>query len=381
MVSAMQRPLTSLLRSAAAQRFVAPLVSPRRIDDYLELVDPCWSLSQVRARVVEVKHESRDVTSLLLAPNDNWRGHRAGQHVLLTVTIDGVQQTRSFTLSCAPTAGEPLRVTIKTHAKGHVSRWVNERAQVGDIVTLSQARGEFVLPAVLPTSLLFISGGSGFTPMIAMTQALVAARYQGALTWLHYELDQVPLAHELHALVAQLPNARLVIERTEPKRAANENAHVQAAPLLTDARLQQLVPAWATHETFVCGPAGMMNTVQAMYARAGLSNLFHSEQFQAAWKAQPTAPTLASATARRNLMFTRSGKQSAARPGISLLEQAESAGLTPQHGCRMGICHTCTCKKLSGTVRNELTGETSDARDEEIQLCISTPLSDVSLDL
>ncbi len=376
MLSVVRDPLRALLRKPTTQKLVAPLVSPRRIDDYLELVDPCWSLDQVRARVIEVQREGRDVTSLRLLPNDNWRGHRAGQHVLLTVAIDGVQQTRSFTLSCAPRPGEPLRVTIKAHSKGHVSRWVNERAQVGDVVTLSQAQGKFLLPATLPAQLLFISGGSGFTPMIAMAHELVRAKYQGALTWLHYELDEVPLEHELRALVSQLPNATLKIQRTAP----SSRIRGVAAPLLSQAQLSQLVPNWSSHEAFVCGPAGMMKTVIAMYTDAGLSAHVHSERFQPLWKS-PAVPVLAEATGHRHLTFARSNKQSDARPGISLLEQAEHAGLQPQYGCRMGICHTCTCKKLSGTVRNELTGETSDARDEEIQLCIHTPLSDVSLDL
>ena len=60
-------------------------------------------------------------------------------------------------------------------------------------------------------------------------------------------------------------------------------------------------------------------------------------------------------------------------PTGTLLEQAEAAGLTPEFGCRMGICHTCTCRKAAGAVRNLLTGEVSDEEDEDIQLCISRP--------
>jgi len=373
MLSRVRTPVTSLLRTSLAQTLVTPLVWPRRIDDFLELVDPCWSLTQVRARVIEVRRESSDMTSLWLEPNDNWRGHRAGQHVMFTVTIDGVKQTRSFSLSNAPNRPNALRVTIKSHAKGHVSRWVNERAQVGDVVTLSAAQGQFVLPDVLPSQLLFVSGGSGVTPLVAMAQELVAAGYPGKLTWLHYELDEAPLEHEMQALVSQLSNATLTILRTAP----GPTSRAEADPLLSEAQLSQRVPAWATHEAFVCGPAGMMNIVQTLYARANLSTQFHSEHFQATW--QPAA--VSEPSARRRLHFARSGQEADARSGVSLLEQAERAGLHPEHGCRMGICHTCTCKKISGRVRNEITGAISDAPDEEIQICIHTPLSDVSLDL
>ena len=378
MLSRVRTPVTSLLRTSLAQTLVTPLVWPRRIDDFLELVDPCWSLTQVRARVIDVQRESSDTTSLWLQPNDNWRGHRAGQHVMLTVTIDGVKQTRSFSLSNATHNGNArsdnaLRLTVKTHAKGHVSRWVKERAQVGDVVTLSHAQGQFLLPDVLPSQLLFVSGGSGVTPLVAMAQELFAASYRGKLTWLHYELDAVPLEHEMQALVSRLENATLTILRTAP----GPTSHAEADPLLSEAQLSQRVPAWSTHEAFVCGPAGMMNIVQTMYTRANLPTQFHSEHFQAQWR----APAVTEPSTRRRLHFARSGQDADARSGVSLLEQAERAGLHPEHGCRMGICHTCTCKKISGRVRNEITGAISDARDEEIQLCIHTPLSDVSLDL
>ena len=83
---------------------------------------------------------------------------------------------------------------------------------------------------------------------------------------------------------------------------------------------------------------------------------------------------------RGELSFARSGER-IANSGRSLLEQAEEAGLSPEFGCRMGICHTCTCRKTAGTVRNLVTGEVSSAEDEEIQICVSAPVGDVVLDL
>ncbi len=67
--------------------------------------------------------------------------------------------------------------------------------------------------------------------------------------------------------------------------------------------------------------------------------------------------------------------------GASLLEQAEGAGLSPEHGCRMGICHSCSCRKTAGTVKNLRTGELSSADEEEIQICISAPVGDVVVEL
>jgi hypothetical protein len=47
----------------------------------------------------------------------------------------------------------------------------------------------------------------------------------------------------------------------------------------------------------------------------------------------------------------------------------------------MGICHTCTCRKLSGHVRNVHSGELSSPEEQDIQICVSVPAGDVELDL
>jgi ferredoxin len=67
--------------------------------------------------------------------------------------------------------------------------------------------------------------------------------------------------------------------------------------------------------------------------------------------------------------------------GQTLLTQAEAAGLNPQSGCRMGICHTCTRSKLRGAVRNVTTGAVSTADQEDIQICVSVPVGDIEIDL
>ena len=65
----------------------------------------------------------------------------------------------------------------------------------------------------------------------------------------------------------------------------------------------------------------------------------------------------------------------------NLLESAEQAGLRPAHGCRMGICNSCSCTKVSGSVKNLLTGEINHADQTQIKLCISQAVSPVVINL
>jgi stearoyl-CoA 9-desaturase NADPH oxidoreductase len=94
----------------------------------------------------------------------------------------------------------------------------------------------------------------------------------------------------------------------------------------------------------------------------------------------PPTLTVSGDAAEGSLRFLRS-EHSAQIAAGTLLEQAEAAGLEPEFGCRMGICHTCTCRKAAGAVRNVRTGHVSDEEDEDIQLCISVPVGDVALEL
>lgn len=367
-----REPINRLLRS----RLVAGLTRPRHIDDYLQLVDPSWSVEEVRARVVGIRSEAGQATSLLLKPNENWRGFRAGQFVQLSVTIDGVRYTRCFSLSSAPEDGQPLRLTIKQIADGRVSGWARERARIGDVVSLSQAQGRFVLPDPVPSKLFFLSGGCGITPILSMVRHLAAVGYRGEAAWMHFAPREPMFAGEL-TRAANVLDLRLAVVPTRADGATAEPVRFSLA------RLEAFEPAWAEGQAFVCGPEGLSRTAMNLWSARSASNRLHVEQFHfAGAPIRRVAPAETdSGSERYRLTFAKSRRECEGSGGVTLLEQAESAGVRPAHGCRMGICHTCTCRKLSGTVRNELTGESNSAADEEIRICISTPLSDVTLDL
>lgn len=365
-VGSTRRMALKALRSPLARALTRPLVTPRTLDDYLALLGPLWSLDEVRARITGVVHEAPNVTSLLLEPSANWRPSVAGQHVMLTVDIDGVRRTRSFSLSRAPGLGSPLRVTIKAHAHGCISVWARDRAKVGDVIRLSPAQGDFVLPTPVPSKLLFVSGGSGITPLVAMGQQLVRDGYQGDLCWIHCERQDIPLEADLLAVIRALEHASLYVHRDTKRR-------------LDSDQLKARVPDWAEREAFVCGPSGLMQSVDAGYRSEGRVGQVHREEYQPPVVAAPTQGENDASVGR--LAFVRSGREAIADPGATLLVQAERAGLFPAYGCRQGICHTCKCKKLEGVVRNALTGETHGEPDQEIQLCIHSPLGNVSLDL
>lgn len=363
-----RRPVNALLRTP----LVSALTAPHGVDDYLRMLDRSWSARHVRARLVGIRREVDDAASLWLTPNENWRGFRAGQFVQLSVWIGGVRHTRCFSISSAPEDGAPLRLTIKARPAGRVSSsWV-QAARDGDVVELSSPMGDFVLPEPAPDRLLFVSGGSGVTPLLSMARHLVASSYTGRLTWLHYARRAVILGDELRQLARRPPGFQLEVCLTRPA-----GPRGTPAPYVSRERLDALSPEWRESEAFACGPAPLLGTLSALWHGEGLGQRLHIERFNA------PAPRLEdrSQDAPYRLVFARSGHETRGHARASLLEQAEHAGLKPSYGCRMGICHSCKCLKLSGAVRNELTGLLQDEPGQPIQLCITTPCSDVTLDL
>ncbi|SEC77151.1 Ferredoxin-NADP reductase [Nocardioides exalbidus] len=361
----------STLTRIARSRTVAALTSPHGVDHYLSRINPMWAAHEVRARVVDVHRETdtpgAPVATLTLQPTATWRGHRAGQYVQVGLDLPGSarRMTRCFSISSAASgAGEQITLTVRAHAEGQVSKYLVD-AEPGLLLHLSQAQGRFTLPVSPATPgidpLLFITGGSGITPAMSMVRTLLRDGYDGRagrpVTFIHHArsgADQI-YADEL-ARIAEDDNDVTVHLR-----------HGDA--VFNELELRRLVPGFRDTDTWACGPAGMIELVRAAY---GESLRLRLELFK--------PPSTATGSAEGDLTFAESD-QRVANSGASILEQAEELGLTPEFGCRMGICFSCTTRKTEGTVRNVLSGTESSLPDEDIQICVSAPVGDCVVDL
>lgn len=379
---------------------VQTLTSPHPLDRYLELVRPTLTLRDMRAEITHVRHSASDSVTLTLRPTWQWTGHRAGQYVQVGVLIDGVKHTRCYSPIDAQGRGNRrLRLTVKAHSHGLVSQYLYRHATPGMVVDLAPAAGTFALPDPRPERVLLISGGSGITPVLSMLRTLDREKHSGAVVFLHYAKapEAVPHRAELEDIAARHDNFRIELrypscgvgERLGDPGAPAASADAAAAPdgmpwsCAADARpvgyfdydtVEQLAPWFATGETFVCGPPALMDSVRRVYQAEGLEDRLHTEEF--VLSTTPVDPADVTGTTT----FSASGVQQA-NAGASLLEQAESAGLTPDYGCRMGICFSCTAVKRSGCTRDLRTGELDRDPDQPIQLCVSAAVGDVDIEI
>jgi ferredoxin-NADP reductase len=345
--------------------WLSPLNDLDAIDDFLVAAGRTWSPTKIRARVVRAIRETADTRTLVLEPNGRWPGHRAGQHTTVEVEIDGRRRRRTFSLSSAPSADGRIAITVKRREGGCVSVWWNDRAKPGDLVTLSEPVGDFVLPDAMPPRIVMLAAGSGITPVMAMLRELdrrPAAARPRELRLLHVARsrpDAIFLA-ELDALADR--HAWLSVElhlTAERGRPGSE-------------QLVDLAREAGAADAYVCGPAEFMQSVRDAWTMTSNAGRLRFEHFGLPARiATDGAPQ----------SVTAGGRTFEAKAGESLLEAAERAGLRPQYGCRMGVCHTCKCRKSAGVVGDLRDGRSSGDGEETIQLCISTAKSAVTLEL
>lgn len=352
----------SLTRPRLGSRLLRLLAGPHGVDRYTELVDPMWT-SEVRATVVRTRRSGRNLT-IWLQPNHPV-AFEAGQYLTLTVEIDGRRHSRCYSPANAAPGGDrilrpalPLiELTIARHPGGVVSEYLHRSARSGMTVELSGPAGDFVLPATRPRRLLLIAGGSGITPVMSIVRTLSEQWFGGQIAVLHYvrTAEDACYRHQL----ALLPDVRVRHGFTrEPGGDLDghfDETHLAAAMTDPDA-------------VYVCGPPSLVDAVRRHYPDAV------AETFAPAALVIPDSPGGGRITFSNSRIHTDDD-------GRTLLDQAETAGLTPKTGCRMGICHSCTRRKVRGVVRNLSTGAVSTDDDDSVQICVSVPVGDVDIAL
>ncbi|CCW12532.1 MULTISPECIES: ferredoxin reductase [Rhodococcus] len=344
------------------------LSAPHHPDRYLELADPLLAVQHTRARITNVDRNIPGAVTLELRPGRPLE-FRAGQHLQLGVVVDGVRHSRSYSpVSSQHRADGRIQLTVGVRPDGVVSRHLHEHATAGDVVDLAAAAGEFCLPAERPERLVLVSGGSGITPVLSMLRTLADEGHSGTVAFLHYAPTAAHVPHR--DAIESLAGAHAGVDVAFAYTRADDGA---LRGRFDRSHLERVAPWFAGAPAYVCGPAGLVDSVREVYGDAGAAHLLRTEQF--------TPPVVVrDDDASGTVTFAASGVR-AENSGVTALEQAEAAGLTPQHGCRMGICHSCTVTRLSGGTRDVRTGEIDDEPGAEVQICVNVPVGDAAFDL
>ena len=364
-----RRPLVRSVRDGV-RRLAELAATPLVPSDYLDVFNPLRAGAPLRGRIEEIHAETADAATIVIRPGTDWAGHVPGQYVRIGIDVDGVRLWRAYSLTHGPRADGRISITVKAVPDGKVSNHLVHEAMVGTLVHLEQAAGEFVLPTD-GGKFLFVTAGSGITPVIGMLRNLYPVAESGVVRLPRSEAYDIVVVHvapsEPHSIflenLRELDAAGLIdlVARYDDEHG-----------VLDVADLADLVPDLDERTTFACGPAGLLDALGAHHEERGLQ-LF-TEQFRVA--------TLVAGEGGA-VTFTKNGTVVEADGARPILDQAEEAGLLMPSGCRMGICYGCVLPMREGSVRDLRTGEITTAVEGDnvkIQTCISAAAGSCSID-
>lgn len=360
--------------------FNSSLFNTDRAGEYfeylLEGIDPMWSALGSKARIIDVIEETADTKTWVMEVSNGWKGFRAGQHVHLTFSLNGVKQTRTFTLSSSPQQWRDqntVSVTVKKVKQGKVTGWMHDNLKQGDVISISEAAGNFTLPRRQVNRVGYIAAGSGITPIMSQLRWLSYNKMPSAASLLYFsntENDFI-FASELKAMEQIHPKLDTYFVASN---GGQQSKYKLPQTLLCEEHIEALMGK-ALDRIYICGPHPFRELAKKLLSEAGYNM---DQVFEEAFG---LPPVVAEEGAPVQVTFAKSAMETTTDKSDTLLNMAEAAGLKPNAGCRMGICYTCKCKKTSGQVRNVITGEISSSDEEEIQICVSTPISNVEIDL
>ena len=348
----------------ALRTLASRITSPLLPDDYLRLLNPLWSARELRGRVIEVRRETEDSATLVIKPGWGFSlDYQPGQYVGIGLLMDGRWRWRSYSLTSSPVSGDRIiTITVKAMAEGFLSTHLVGGVEPGTIVRLAAPQGNFVMPDPAPPLVLFLTGGSGVTPVMSMLRTQARRQQIGDVLHLHSaptEAD-VLFADELSELATTHPGyeLRLQITRTHGR--------------LDLSRLDDEVPDWRERQTWACGPEGLLDEAERVWTAAGITDRLHLERF-AVSRAAPHGEG-------GTVEFKKSAKSVTVDAATSLMDAGENSGIQMPFGCRMGICQSCVVPLLEGHVRDLRTGVEYEPGNR-IQTCVSTASGDCVVDV
>lgn len=349
----------------------------------------------------KIQQETRDVKTFFFAKPQSKNTlvfhYHAGQHINFTVNIAGKIQHCCYTLSSSPTNADYISITIKRIPQGKVSNFFYDAFTVGQTIVVQQVNGDFYIQEPVADQVLLISAGSGITPILSMLRFMVAKKCKNEIIFIHSAKRKTDIIAQtdITNLAKLHGNCHVIYTLTDTK---NSQWHGFQGRL--DKDILSNITQLHNYQSYVCGPKGFRETVQALLIHLGLpASHYHEESFgnhnysnviqdNTATESQPELPVTTTplvSEQNRNakvvINFTRWHKRYQGNKQATLLEQGEKAGLILPYSCRAGSCGRCKAKLISGNVKQDQTEglSASEQRQGYILLCSCTALTDIEI--
>jgi len=342
-------------------------------------------------RVARKVRESGTVFSFYLEPCDGEpvAEHKPGQFLTFRVSVDPDQKplVRCYSISRAGIPDNQYRISIRhlrgragaeDLSKGVISRHFHDRIEEGSILDVRQPAGKFVLDEGRGRPAVFLAGGIGVTPLLAMAEAEIRRRPDQDIRFFYAVTDgsDTPLLGRLRELAAERPSFRLCVCYSKPAESDRMGEDYHVAGYIDAGLLKRTLPS-SDYEYFICGPPPMMDSLTASLMESGIpKESIHLEMFSPK-TVKRASLSVRTAGAERDVTFSGAGKTFRWKPQAgSILEQAEANGISLPSGCRAGKCGTCSARLLEGTF-DYISKPGFEAKEGCCLVCVAVPTKDM----
>ena len=318
-----------------------------------------------------------------------------GQHLTLKFNLNGKEERRSYSMCSSPLDSD-LSVTIKKVQGGKVSTHVHQSIKVGDVIEVMQPDGRFYtkLHEDNKKNYYLVGAGSGITPLMSILKTVLEKEPMSCVFLLYGNRDEdsIIFKNELEALQKRYAG-QLMIEHvlSQPKREKKsglgglfskgkitwEGKTGRIDGAVMKKFLTENAPRHKASEFFLCGPGGMIDSVEKTLLDEGFNKEnIHHEYFTAAGPV-----TVASGVAGAKVIATLDGKthEVAVPEGKHILFALLDEKVDAPYSCTSGACSTCMAKLISGTVKMDACYalDDSEVANGFILTCQSHPTTDV----
>jgi ferredoxin-NADP reductase/anaerobic selenocysteine-containing dehydrogenase len=360
---------------------VAEPVDTTLIDPKAEL--PIWQGEAAPLTVTDIVQETQDVFTFRFQGDPLCRFvYWPGQYCTLILNIDGKKVRRSYSISSPPTRPFVLEITVKRVGGGLASNWLVDNVKVGDRIDIDGPRGKFCLvPGKIPRKILFLSAGSGITPLMSMARWLCDVSAHVDIRFFNSVRTpgDIIFQRELELLTSRYKIfSPIVVTSTR----SEGSGWLGMSGRISGEMLDLIAPDLHERHVFMCGPEGFMEAARELLTARGFDlNHLHAESFGPA-RTVPAEPVAPPGTGGFRVAFTASGKEVVTEGKIFLLDLAESQDIDIDYTCRSGSCGDCKARLVDGDVKmaceDGLTAEEKDAG--YILTCVARPSSDCTLE-